>query len=225
MAKEFFGQFLIRKGKVKQSDIDEALMLQEILQESLGAVALAHDQISFQDVGSILEHLDKHGGSFTDSTIALGILSQEQVDEIKKKYAEQRIYIGQLLVATGKLNRPDLNECLAQFEWERELTEVPKVTKARLIKLIADRTGIEQKTVKKIVGALVDALSRALGAGETVELRSFGTFKSRRYPARAGRNPRTGKSISIPARRVTRLHYARRLRRSVETGTPFSTKG
>ena len=37
MAKELFGQFLIRRDKVRQEDIEEALVLQEILSDSLGA--------------------------------------------------------------------------------------------------------------------------------------------------------------------------------------------
>ena len=224
MAKEFFGQYLIRRGKVKQEDIDEGLMLQEILHESVGAVALAHDMVSFKDVGRILEKMDRQGGSFSDVAIEIGILSRKQVKEIKKRYPEQRIYIGQLLVATGKLTRGELELELEQFEKERMLVASPNVTKARLIGMIAESTGIERETVKKVVGGLISTLSQALAAGETVELRSFGKFKSRRYAARTARNPRTGKSISIPARRVPRLQYARKLRRYVESGTSSKTK-
>ena len=126
----------------------------------------------------------QQGGSFSDVAIEIGILSQGQVKEIKKKYPEHRIYIG----------------------------------------MIAESTGIERETVKKVVGGLINTLSQALAAGETVELRGFGKFKSRRYAARTARNPRTGKTVSIPARRVPRLQYARKLRRHVETGTPPPTK-
>ena len=219
MPRELFGQYLIRKGFVKQQNIDEALMLQEILHESLGAVALAHDLISFKDVERILEDMDRHGSIFSERAVALGILTQEQVDDIKRRYPEKRIYIGQLLVATGNLTRQQLESELKQLEKEREreLGPAPTVTKARLIGLIAERTGIDRGTVKEVVGGLIDSLCQALAAGETIELRGFGKFKSRRYAARKARNPRTGEAINIPVRRVPRLRYAGKLRRRVGT--------
>ncbi|MBN2289698.1 MAG: HU family DNA-binding protein [Candidatus Glassbacteria bacterium] len=224
MPKELFGQYLIRKGKVKQHHIDEALMLQEILHESLGAVALAHDLISFKDVECILEKIDSQGKGFSETAVDLGILSQQQVEKIRKKYPDQRIYIGQLLVATGKLTRRELEEDLEKFQSERELVSITKLTKARLIKIVARRTGLRRGTARKVLEGMVDSLSRALADGETVTLRGFGTFKSSRYLARTARNPRTGKSISIPDRRIPRLRYTAKLRRRVENGTASSTK-
>ena len=149
--------------------------------------------------------------------MTLGILTQEQVNDIKRRYSEKRIYIGQLLVAIGNLTRQQLESELKQFEKERGLGPPPTVTKARLIGLIAERTGIDRGTVKEVVGELIDSLCQALAAGETIELRGFGKFRSRSYAARKARNPRTGEAINIPVRRVPRLRYAGKLRRRVGT--------
>ncbi|MFC1613671.1 HU family DNA-binding protein [Gemmatimonadota bacterium] len=219
MAKEFFGQYLIRMGKVKQQDIDEALMLQEILHGSLGTVALAHDLITFKDVECILEKMDQHGKSFSDTTIELGILSRDQVEEVQKKYPEKRIYIGQLLVATGKLPPRVLEKALEKFEREKAIAVTSKMTKAGLIGLVAEHTGVGRATVKMVLEEAIDTLSQALVSGETVALRGFGTFKSIRNAARKARNPRTGKMITIPERSVPKLRYARKLRCRVEEET------
>ncbi|MEA2064439.1 MAG: HU family DNA-binding protein [Gemmatimonadota bacterium] len=220
MAKELFGQFLIRQGKVRQQHIDEALILQGFLQDSLGAVALAEEMITFQDVNCILDEMDKQGDGFIETALGLGLLSQKQVDKLKIKYPEPRIYLGQLLLATGNITRRDLVEELELFETERELVSSPNVTRAELIGRIASRTGIARGTVKHVFSGVIDTLTRALAAGESVELRDFGNFKTMQYSARKARNPRTGKSISIPRRRVPRLLYAKKLRHRVETGTP-----
>ena len=58
---------------------------------------------------------------------------------------------------------------------------------------VPDRRGLTQ---------CLQAIMAALQAGESVELRGFGRFQLRHRPPRAGRNPRTGEPIPIPAKAV-----------------------
>lgn len=218
MVKELFGQYLVRKGKVTPEDIDEALMLQEILQDSLGAVALANDVISYKDVSRILERMDKSGGGFAESAVALGILSEEEIEGLRSGEEVGRIRIGQLLVATARLSREELEEELELFLGERLVMHSANITRSGLVEQVAERSGLGRKTVRQALDAILDTVSEALEGGSAVKIRGFGTFRIRELPARKARNPRTGETMHLPARRRAHLEFAGRLRQAVGTG-------
>jgi integration host factor subunit beta len=56
--------------------------------------------------------------------------------------------------------------------------------------------------VEQMVSLILDDIVRAVDAGERVELRGFGSFFPRERQARMGRNPRTGETVSVSAKRV-----------------------
>jgi integration host factor beta subunit len=58
------------------------------------------------------------------------------------------------------------------------------------------------KDVERLVSAVFDAISDQLVAGGRIELRGFGAFSTRPRDARTGRNPRTGESVDVAAKRV-----------------------
>ena len=216
MAKELFGQFLIRRGKVRQDDIEEALVLQEILHDSLGAAALADDLITFKQVGQILEHMDNSESNFSEAAVELKILTPEQIEELKIKAGDCQFRLGQLLVATTKLAQRELDEELAHFASERLLVPSPNVTKADLIGRITPRTGTTSATVKKVLESILDNISEELSQGRSLVLKGFGTFAVTEYAVRGGRNPRTGEPIEISQRKVAQLRFSRRMRRRVD---------
>ena len=75
--------------------------------------------------------------------------------------------------------------------------------KSELVQIIANRNPhLFQRDVENIVNAIFDEITDALAAGNRVELRGFGTFSTRERDARVGRNPRTGSSVDVPAKRV-----------------------
>ena len=76
------------------------------------------------------------------------------------------------------------------------------VTKAHLVDQIADSTELNKQDCEKIVHSLFAAITKALQAGERIEIRGFGTFKVKDKAARQARNPRTGETISVPAKKV-----------------------
>ena len=59
-----------------------------------------------------------------------------------------------------------------------------------------------QKDVERVVATVFDSIIEALADGGRVELRGFGAFSTRKRDARVGRNPRTGESVSVNAKRV-----------------------
>ena len=76
------------------------------------------------------------------------------------------------------------------------------MNKEELVQEIAKKTKVTQKDAAEVLNALVDTIQKTVAKGNKVTLVGFGTFESRKRAARTGRNPQTGKEISIPAKTV-----------------------
>jgi len=76
------------------------------------------------------------------------------------------------------------------------------LNKSDLIGDVAAATGMTKKDVEKTVNAFISSIEEALKAGDKVQLIGFGTFEVRERQARKGRNPQTGKEITIAATKV-----------------------
>lgn len=89
------------------------------------------------------------------------------------------------------------------------------LTKADLAEAGAAATGLYKQTVEVIVNTVFESIIESLQAGETIELRGFGSFHLRDRPARVGRNPKTGKRVDVPAKRVCYFKPGKALRKLV----------
>jgi integration host factor subunit beta len=69
-------------------------------------------------------------------------------------------------------------------------------------KLCHDFPDLTQREVESVVSAFFDSVGDQLSRGGRVELRGFGAFSTRERDARVGRNPRTGESVEVNAKRV-----------------------
>jgi DNA-binding protein HU-beta len=76
------------------------------------------------------------------------------------------------------------------------------MNKGELIDTVSTRTSLPKAEAAQAVDAVFDAITAALKAGDTVSLVGFGTFVVKARAARAGRNPRTGETITIAASKV-----------------------
>lgn len=76
------------------------------------------------------------------------------------------------------------------------------MTKADLVEIVAVEAEMKKKHIEQIFGIIFDSIATAINKGEKIELRGFGSFRVRERGARKGRNPRTGESVNIPAKRV-----------------------
>lgn len=68
--------------------------------------------------------------------------------------------------------------------------------------LVQENPGLSTREVEKIVTVFFDEIVGRLSAEGRVELRGFGAFSTRARDARTGRNPRTGETVSVDAKRV-----------------------
>ena len=76
------------------------------------------------------------------------------------------------------------------------------MNKEELVKEVSNKSEMSQKVTSDIISAFVDTVEKTVSKGKKVTLVGFGTFESRKRAARTGRNPQTGKEISIPAKTV-----------------------
>ncbi len=90
------------------------------------------------------------------------------------------------------------------------------LTKAELTECVFERVGLNKREAKEIVDAFFAEISSALERGEEVKLSGFGNFQVRDKSSRPGRNPKTGESIPISARRVVTFHASQKLKSTVE---------
>ncbi|MAZ53225.1 MAG: integration host factor [Trueperaceae bacterium] len=73
------------------------------------------------------------------------------------------------------------------------------VSKADLVDLVADETGMKKKDVKDVMDTIIDKISSHLDNDFKVQLTGFGTFEVRTRRARTGVKPGTTEKIDIPA--------------------------
>ena len=73
------------------------------------------------------------------------------------------------------------------------------VSKSDLVDIVAAKAGLSKKDAGAAVNAVFDAIAENLANGNKVQVIGFGNFEVKDAPAREGRNPKTGETITIPA--------------------------
>ncbi len=93
--------------------------------------------------------------------------------------------------------------------------------KADLVDAIAGKVALPKAQVQAMVDDVFELIAGGLTKGEKIDLRGFGTFSVRDSKARQGRNPQTGATIQIPARRVPGFKPGKELKERVNA-TPLA---
>ncbi|MEO8026766.1 MAG: HU family DNA-binding protein [Bryobacteraceae bacterium] len=76
------------------------------------------------------------------------------------------------------------------------------MTKAELIEEVSRVVEMTRKDSEVIVEAIFDSVVRALRTGDKIEIRGFGSFRTRQRQPRIGRNPKTGARVEVPSKRI-----------------------
>jgi len=90
------------------------------------------------------------------------------------------------------------------------------MTKAGLVARMAKDAKISKAAANKALGGAIDEITKTLKKGQSVTLIGFGTFSVAKRKARKGRNPQTGKVITISARRVPKFKAGAALKKAVK---------
>ena len=87
--------------------------------------------------------------------------------------------------------------------------------KTELITAIAEATGLTKKDAEGALNATVAAITKAMAAGDRVQLNGLGIFETKKREARTGRNPHTKETIQIPATRVAAFKASKTLKDAI----------
>jgi nucleoid DNA-binding protein len=92
------------------------------------------------------------------------------------------------------------------------------MTKQQLIEKVAAKTELKKSEVEVAVDSVLDLIAESLRSNERVDLRGFGSFVVKDRKERQGRNPRTGETITIAARRGASFKPGKELMENLAQG-------
>jgi integration host factor subunit beta len=91
------------------------------------------------------------------------------------------------------------------------------MTKAELIEDVSQKVkGLTKRQTEIIINAILDGIKDTLARGDKIEIRGFGSFRLRSRRMREGRNPKTGSSVHVPAKRVPFFKAGKELKELVD---------
>lgn len=86
------------------------------------------------------------------------------------------------------------------------------MNKSELIKALAEDANIPVDDATNIVNIFFDSMKKSLFNGDRVEIRGFGSFKIKEYDGYAGRNPKTGQTVSVVPKKLPFFRAAKELK-------------
>ena len=87
------------------------------------------------------------------------------------------------------------------------------MTKGNLVKALAKKAKCSQSCASHHLNIILDEITKSLAQGKSVVITGFGTFSVAKRKARTGRNPQTGSTIKIPARKVPKFKAGKQLKK------------
>ncbi len=90
------------------------------------------------------------------------------------------------------------------------------MNKEELVKEVSKKTKVSQKATAGILSAVLDTIEKTVSKGKKVTLVGFGTFESRKRAARTGRNPQTGATLKIAAKKVPAFSAGKKFKELVK---------
>ena len=92
------------------------------------------------------------------------------------------------------------------------------MTKAELIEDVSRVVEMSRKDSEIIVETIFDSIVKSLKAGDKIEIRGFGSFRTRQRKPRTGRNPKTGEKVEVPAKKIPFFKPSKELKDLVNAG-------
>jgi len=99
------------------------------------------------------------------------------------------------------------------------------LTMADLIEEVLNVTELPRKESETIVETIFESIIGALQKGEKIEIRGFGSFRTRERRGRVGRNPKTGEKVEVPAKKIPYFKPSKDLKDFVNNAAAHSAAG
>jgi integration host factor subunit beta len=91
------------------------------------------------------------------------------------------------------------------------------MNKSELIEVLSQEAQLTKKKAEEVINIVFDSMSQALGQGERIELRGFGSFVVKSYDPYVGRNPKTGEKIKVPPKKLPFFKVGKELKERVDS--------
>jgi integration host factor subunit beta len=92
------------------------------------------------------------------------------------------------------------------------------MTKADLIENVSQAVEMSRKDSEIIVETIFESIVKSLRSGDKIEIRGFGSFRTRQRNSRIGRNPKTGARVDVPAKKIPFFKPSKELKDLVNAG-------
>jgi integration host factor subunit beta len=92
------------------------------------------------------------------------------------------------------------------------------VTKADLVEEVVRVTELPRKESETVVETIFESIIGALQSGDRIEIRGFGSFRTRQRRGRTGRNPKTGAKVEVPPKKIPFFKPSKELKDHVNGG-------
>src|SRR5229473_1422917 len=93
------------------------------------------------------------------------------------------------------------------------------MTKADLIEEVSRLAELTRKDSEVVVETIFGSIVRSLHVGDKIEIRGFGSFRTRQRKPRVGRNPKTGERVEVPAKKIPFFKPSKELKDMVNSGS------
>lgn len=90
------------------------------------------------------------------------------------------------------------------------------MTKVELIDKVAEGLGLPKREVEKMLEKLISTIQNSLKSGQKVSVAGLGTFVVKDKKARTARNPKTGESVQVPAKRAPKFRAGKELKEIIQ---------
>ena len=106
-------------------------------------------------------------------------------------------------------------EAERQLSWDLQC--YVSMTKADLVEEVSRVVEITRKEADVVVETILGSVGKALRDSDGVEIRSFGSFRTRQRAGRLGRNPKTGESVQVPPKTIAYFKPSKEVLESINT--------
>src|SRR6202142_578773 len=108
---------------------------------------------------------------------------------------------------------------MAEPAGEQSVTKEQTMTKADLVEEATRVTDLPRKESEAVVETIFESIIAALQSNDKIEIRGFGSFRTRQRRGRTGRNPKTGAKVEVPPKKIPFFKPSKELKDHVNGGT------
>ena len=105
------------------------------------------------------------------------------------------------------------------------MTKQLTLTKADLIEEVLRITELPRKESETIVETIFDSIIESIQKGDKIEIRGFGSFRTRQRRGRVGRNPKTGEKVEVPPKKIPFFKPSKELKDFVNSPEAATSAG